>query len=99
VFQKFAAGHPEFGAEREVRASSWELALTASRLNAPRVRKKNVPSKKLLKKFGSGWRQGFRWLRAGERHERTQAVTLKEWWAGLHSAEQESEFTAADRRA
>jgi hypothetical protein len=49
VFQKFAAGHPKFGAEREVRASTWGLALTASRLDAPRVPKKN--SKKLIKKL------------------------------------------------
>ncbi len=36
--------------------------------------------------------------RAGERHERTQAVGLKEWRL-LHSAERDSEFTAAGRRA
>jgi hypothetical protein len=28
-----------------------------------------------------------------------RAEELKEWWAGLHSAERESEYTAADRRA
>jgi hypothetical protein len=39
VFQKVAGGHPKFGAEREVRSSS--SALTASRLGAPRVPKKN----------------------------------------------------------
>jgi hypothetical protein len=56
--------------------------------------------KKQSKKLGSGWKQGFRYYeRAGERHERTQAVALKEWWAGLHSAERQSEFTAAGRRA
>jgi hypothetical protein len=41
VFQKVAGGHPKFGAEREVRSSTWESsALTASRLGAPRVPKK-----------------------------------------------------------
>jgi hypothetical protein len=41
VFQKVAAGHPKFGAEREVRSSTWESsALTAPRLGAPRVPKK-----------------------------------------------------------
>jgi hypothetical protein len=41
VFQKVAAGHPKFGAEREVRSSTWESsALTALRLGAPRVPKK-----------------------------------------------------------
>ena len=60
--------------------------------------KKFVPSK--TKMLGAGWRQGFRWYeRPGERHERTQAVALKEWWAGLHSAERESEFTATGRQA
>ncbi len=34
---------------------------------------------------------------AAERHERTKG--RKDWWAGLHSAERESEFTAAGRRA
>ncbi len=42
VFHKFAAGHPKFGAEREVRASPWRFALIASRLDAPRVSKKNL---------------------------------------------------------
>jgi hypothetical protein len=42
VFQKFAAGHSKFEAEREVRASSWGFGLIASRLDAPRVPKKNV---------------------------------------------------------
>ncbi len=37
--------------------------------------------------------------RASERHERTQAVGLKELRADLHLAERESEFTAAGRRA
>jgi hypothetical protein len=46
------------------------------------------------------WRQGLRWYeRAGERHGRTHKVLLKEWWVGLHSAERESDFTAASRRA
>jgi hypothetical protein len=41
VFHKVAAGHPKFGAEREVRSSTWESsALTASRLGAPRVKTK-----------------------------------------------------------
>ncbi len=40
VFQKIAAGHPKSGSEREVRSSPWEFsALTASRLDAPRVPK------------------------------------------------------------
>jgi hypothetical protein len=40
VFQKIATGHPKFGSEREVRSSPWEFsALTASRLDAPRVPK------------------------------------------------------------
>jgi hypothetical protein len=43
---------------------------------------------------------GFRWYeRAGERPVRTQAVGLKEWWAGLQLAERASELTAAGRRA
>jgi hypothetical protein len=105
VFQKFATGHPKFGAEREVRASPWGLALTVSRLDAPRVPQKSLlqkknPKKVLGKKFEVGWRQVFRWYeRAGERPERTQAVALKEWWGGLHSAERESEFAAAGRQA
>ncbi len=40
MFKKFAAGHPKFVAEREVRASTWEFALIASRLDALRVLKK-----------------------------------------------------------
>ncbi len=95
VLQKFAAGHPKFGAEREVRASPWGLAHRVS-FKTLRAFPKN-PSKKML---GAGWRQGFRWYeRPGECHERTQAVALKEWWTGLHSAERESEFTAAGRQA
>jgi hypothetical protein len=46
VFQKFSAGHPKFGVEREVRASPWGLALTASRLDAPRNPKKTFLKKK-----------------------------------------------------
>ncbi len=43
---------------------------------------------------------GFRWCeRACVCHERTHAVGLKEWWAGLHLAERASEFTAAARQA
>jgi hypothetical protein len=39
--------------------------------------KKIVPSKKKTKKVVAGWRRGFhRYERAGERHERTQAVGL-----------------------
>ncbi len=72
MLQNFAAGHPKFGAEREVRASPCGLALTVCRLNAPRVPKKSFLQKKML---GTGQRQGFRWYeRPGERHERTQAV-------------------------
>jgi hypothetical protein len=55
------------------------------------------------KNFQKSWGRlegRFRWYeRAGERPERTQAVGLKEWWAALHSAERDSEFTAAERRA
>jgi hypothetical protein len=40
VFQKIAAGHPKFGSEREVRASTWGFALIALRLDAPRDQKK-----------------------------------------------------------
>jgi hypothetical protein len=37
------------------------------------------------KQGGAGWRQGFHWYeRAGKHPARTQAVGLKEWWAGLH---------------
>ncbi len=40
VFQKIASGRPKFGSEREVRSSPWGFsALTASRLDAPRVPK------------------------------------------------------------
>ncbi len=40
MFQKIAAEHPKFGSEREVRSSPWGFsALTASRLDAPRVPK------------------------------------------------------------
>ncbi len=39
--QKFAAGHPKFGAECEVRVSPWVFALFASRLDAPRVPNKS----------------------------------------------------------
>jgi hypothetical protein len=100
VFQKVAAGHPKFGAEREVRSSTWESsALIASHLDAPRVPKKPFLQKN-NQKVGAGWRQGFRWYeRAGERPERTQAVGLKEWWKGLQLAERASEFSAADERA
>ncbi len=75
------------------------LGIRAHRdMHATRVIKK--PSRNLSKKVEGGWRQGFRWYeRAGKRHECTQAVGLKEWWAGLHSVERESEFRAAGRRA
>ncbi len=40
AFQEYAAGHPKFGSEREVRSSPWKFsALTVSRLDAPRVPK------------------------------------------------------------
>ncbi len=66
--------HPKFGAERELRASTWGFA---SRLDAPRVQKK--PFLLTQKKVRAGWRQGFCWYeRAGERPERTQAVGLKD---------------------
>ncbi len=52
VFKKFAARHPEFGAEREVRASPWGFALIASRLDAPRVPKKTFFKKHNSKKLG-----------------------------------------------
>jgi hypothetical protein len=91
VFQNFAAGYPKFEAEREVRASPWVYALIASRLDAPDP----DPGKN-----GGRLEAGFRWYeRAGERPERTQAVGLKEWWAGLQLAERASELTAAGRRA
>jgi hypothetical protein len=51
VFQKKSAGHPKFGAEREVRASPWRFALILSRLDAPRFPKKTIP-KKTPKKLG-----------------------------------------------
>jgi hypothetical protein len=64
VLQKFAAGHPKFGAEREVRASPWGFALIASRLDALRV-PENRSFKQKPKKLGAGWRS-FRWYeRAG----------------------------------
>jgi hypothetical protein len=44
VFQKFAAGRPKFGAEREVRASPWGFALAVSRLKRS-ARPKNRSSK------------------------------------------------------
>jgi hypothetical protein len=40
VFQKFATGHPKFGAERELRASILGIALLTSRLDAPCVQQK-----------------------------------------------------------
>jgi hypothetical protein len=46
VFYKFAARHPKFGAERELRASPWGFALIASRLDAPRIFKKTFLQKK-----------------------------------------------------
>ncbi len=57
VFQKIAAGHPKFGSEREVRASTWGFALIASRLDAPRDQKKPFLHKKTPKKLGQvgGW--------------------------------------------
>jgi hypothetical protein len=48
VFHKFAAGHPKFEAERELRASPWGFALIASRLDAPSVPKKRSLKKKLF---------------------------------------------------
>jgi hypothetical protein len=42
VCQNFAAGHPKFGAEREVRASPWGFALIAPRLDALRIPKKRL---------------------------------------------------------
>jgi hypothetical protein len=59
VFKKIAAGHPKFGAEREVRALPWGFALIASRLNALRVPKQTVPSKKKLKKNWGRLEAGF----------------------------------------
>ncbi len=44
--KSFDTGHPKFGAEREVRASPWGLALAASRLDAPRVPTKPFRPKK-----------------------------------------------------
>jgi hypothetical protein len=55
VFQKFAAGHPKFRAEREVRASPWGLALTRVAFKRSARSKKTVPSKK--KNFQKKWRQ------------------------------------------
>ncbi len=52
VFQKSAAGHPKFGAEREVRASPWEFALIAWRLDVPRVLNKRSFKKKIEKSWG-----------------------------------------------
>jgi hypothetical protein len=75
VFQKFEAGHPKFGAEREVRASPWGFALIASRLDAPRVPKKTVPSKKKTsKKLGQvgGWASARKSERASALHAHKQ---------------------------
>jgi hypothetical protein len=56
VFQKVAAGHPKFGAEREVRSSTWESsALTASRLGALRVPKKRRRKKKMQTQKGDAF--------------------------------------------
>jgi hypothetical protein len=95
VYRKFAAGHLKLGAEREVRSSPWGFsALTASRLNALRVQKKPMT-------VGVRLRAGraMRSERASAMNVHTAVVGLKEWWAGLHPAERESEFTAAGRRA
>jgi hypothetical protein len=79
VFQKFAAGHPKFGAEREVRVSPWVFALFASRLDAPRVPNKSFLQKTKFQEFGGKLEAGFRWYeRACVCHERTHAVGLKE---------------------
>jgi hypothetical protein len=72
VFQKHAAGHPKLEAEREVRASTWEFALIASRLDASRVRKKPIKNKPKKKTKGNPSSEGR--LRA-ERAE----------WSGLAS--------------
>jgi hypothetical protein len=54
VFQKVAAGHPKFGAEREVRSSTWESsAFIASRLDAPRVPKKTFLQKNNYGNYGT----------------------------------------------
>jgi hypothetical protein len=80
VFQKVVAGHPKFGAEREVRVSPWVFALFASRLDALRVPNKSfLQKKKKLQKIGGRLEAGFRWYeRACVCHERTHAVGLKE---------------------
>ncbi len=91
MFQKFAAGHPKFGAEREVRASPWGLTLTARIWTLRAFPKSNFQQhQQNPNKLVAGLRQGLRWYeRPGEHRERTQAVALKEWWAGLHSVERE----------
>ncbi len=92
MFQKSVAGHPKFGAEREVRASPWGFAFGRS------ARSKKPFLLKIIQKVGAGWRQDFRWYeRAGERPERARAAGLTEWCAGLQLAERASEFSAAGR--
>jgi hypothetical protein len=53
VFRKNAAGHPKFGVERKLRASTWGFALIASRLDAPRIQiYRSFKKQKLPKKMG-----------------------------------------------
>ncbi len=128
----------KFGAEREVRSSPWGFsALTASRLDAPRVPENSIandfpgrtdgpltlatamsdpggpagPAVPPRAPAATVWPQGadpskakqskLSFARASkEGHELTQAVGLKERWAGLHSAERESELQPpADKQA
>jgi hypothetical protein len=98
VIQKIAAGHPKFGAVREVRASTWEFALIASRLDAPRVLKKSFLLKNKKTQKRRQLEAGFP-LRACVCHKRTQAVGLGLGGRACMPSERVSLQPRADERA
>jgi hypothetical protein len=81
VFKKVAAGHPKFGAAREMRVSPWGFALIASRLDAPDVHlffglldpsiekrtSKNIKNRRLRKQVWGRLEAGFPLVRASGR--------------------------------
>ncbi len=86
MFQKLAAGHPKFGAEHELRTSPWGFALGIRvAFGCSKRSKIRILHRKKTPKTWGRLEAGFRWYeRAGERHERTQAVGLQ--LAGLQLA-------------
>jgi hypothetical protein len=96
-----------FGCPAHLKKSRSRIAFQKKRARPGGIRGAGNPSpsphpgdsrllRRVPKKLGAGWRQGDR---AGECPGRTQAVGLKEWWAGLQLAKRASEFTAAGRRS